>query len=391
MWLRPCGFDSRLRNHEHSIYVRALLVESHQINTTDVLWPPTLNLPARPPKLVYLDLNHWIELSKAHSGHPDGEKSRGILDACLKAVGDGNAVFPLSEYFYVEILKIKNYRQRRDLRDVIEQVCGYKVVTSLVVVVTHEIGAVLDQVLGPNPAPYNKTNYLEWGVNRAFGRVGDVRIVSASGDDVTEQARQTYPHGSEAFDNVLLNAQLELNRKVIEGPTPEEEPEFRLDGWSPEETVRVYKRQASDEIAQVRRFDNDPKWRRGRIRDAIAARQLAFDVGDILAKCLAGRGFGASDQFFGTKRDELLPIVNAMPSFDVSVTLKSSLHRDANHRWTNNDIFDIRALSLTIPYCDVVVTDRSMWSHVTRHKLPHRYDTVVIHQLTGLLDHLGSN
>ena len=366
-------------------------MEFHQINKTALLWPPTLIRPARPPKLVYLDLNHWIALSKAHSGHTDGEKSQGILDACLKAVGDGDAVFPLSEYIYVEILKIKNYRQRRVLREVMEQVCGYKVLTSLVIVVTHEIGAVLDQVLGPNPAPYNKTNYLDWGVTRAFGRLGDVRIVSSSGDDVTEQTRQTYAHGSEAFDNVLLSAQLELNRKVIEGPNPAEEPEFRLDGWSPEETVQVYERQASEEIAQVRRFDDDPKWRRGRIRDVIAARQLAFDVGDILARCLASRGPGAEDQFFGTKPDELRPIVNAMPSFDVSVILKSSLHRDPNHKWTNNDIFDIRALSLTIPYCDVVVVDTAMCSHVTRHKLPERYDTVVISQLAELPDHLESN
>ena len=79
-----------------------------------------------------------------------------------------------------------------------------------------------------------------------------------------------------------------------------------------------------------------------------------------------------------------------MPSFDVSVTLKSSLHRDANHEWTNNDIFDIRALSLTIPYCDVVVTDNAMCSHVMRHNLPQRYATIVISKLTELPDHLGS-
>ena len=364
---------------------------SNQINKTSVLWPSTLNLPARPPKLVYLDLNHWIELSKAHSGHQDGKKHLDILDACLKAVGDGKAVFPLSEYIYSEMSKIKTHRQRRDLREVIEQVSGFKVVTSLVLVSTHEIGAATDQVLGTNPAPFDKTDYLDWGVNKAFGKVGDIRIMSESGDDVTEHFRQTHPLGPEAFDKVVLDAQIELNRKVIEGPNPLEEPDFRQDGWRPEETVQVYERQAADEVAQVRRFNNEPKWRRGRIRDVIAARHLTFDVGDILANCLADRGAGARDQFFGTKRDELLPIVNAMPSFDVSVTLKSSLHRDANYCWENNDIFDIRALALTIPYCDVVVTDRSMWSHVTRHKLQHRYDTVVIYQLTELPDHFESN
>ena len=365
-------------------------MESHHLNMMDMLWPPTLKLPVRPPKLIYLDLNHWIELSKAHSGHQDGEKHRSILDACLKAVGDGSAVFPLSEYIYLEILKNTNSRQRRILREVIEQVCEYKVVTSLVVVTTHEIVAVLDRILGPNPAPVNKTNYLDWGVDRAFGKVGDVRIVSTSGADATEQIRRTHPAGSEAFDEILLDAQIELNRKVIEGPTTQEEPAFRQDGWRPEDAVQVFERQALDELAQVRRFDSYPKWRRGRIRDAIAARQLAFDVGDILVKCLASWGPGATNQFFVTNPDEFRPIVNAMPSFDVSVTLKSSLHRDANHEWTNNDIFDIKALSLTIPYCDVVVTDNAMCSHVMRNNLPQRYATIVISKLTELPDHLGS-
>ena len=363
-------------------------VESHHFRWTDPLWPTTLRLPARPPRLIYLDLNHWIELSKAYSGHHDGKKHRRILEACLKAVRDGKAVFPLSEYIYAEIAKITSYRQRRDLREIIEQVCRYMVVTSLTNVVTNEIEAVLDQVVGPRHVLFNETDYLDWGVSSLFGRALDFRIESPSGDDVTEEFRRTYPRGPEAFDTVLLNAQLELNRRVIEGPTPEQEPGLRALGWNPEAIVQAYERKALDELAQVGLFDDYPNWRLGRIRDVIAARETLVEVRDIFDEGFAARGAGAIDQFFAVKPDELRSIYSAMPSFDVMVTLKVSLHRDPNHRWTNNDIFDIRALALTVPYCDVVVTDRSMWSHVTRHKLPERYDTIVIPQLAELPDHM---
>ena len=94
------------------------------------------------------------------------------------------------------------------------------------------------------------------------------------------------------------------------------------------------------------------------------------------------------EQFFAAKPDDLRSIYSSMPSLDVAVTLKTSLHRNPNHRWTNNDIYDMRALALTIPYCDVVVTDRSMWSHVTRHKLPGRYETVVLSQVAELPNHM---
>ena len=363
-------------------------MEARHFKWTHPLWPTTLRLPARPPRLIYLDLNHWIELSKAHSGHQDGKKHRCILDACLKAVRDGKAVFPLSEYIYTEIAKITSYRQRRDLGEVIEQVCRYWVVTSPTVVATHEIESVLDQTVGPNPMPLNTTNYLDWGVSRAFGGADSFRIQSASGDDVTEEFRRTYPSGPEAFDTVLLNTERELNRKLIEGPSLQEEPGLRALGWSPEAILKGYERKASDELAQVRRFDDNPNWRLGRTRDVITAREVLIEVGDIFAQGFAARGPGAIDHWFAAKPDDLRSFYRAMPSLDVAVTLKTSLHRDPNHKWTNNDIYDIRALALAIPYCDVVVTDRSMWSHVTRHKLPECYDTVVISRLAELLNHM---
>lgn len=67
------------------------------------VWPHTLRLPERPPKLVYLDLNHLIELAKALAGHRDGEAHVDVLTACLRAVEDGRAVFPISDSIYAEI------------------------------------------------------------------------------------------------------------------------------------------------------------------------------------------------------------------------------------------------------------------------------------------------
>ena len=350
-----------------------------------ILWPSTLHQPTRPPKLIYLDLKHWIELAKVLSGHQDGTKLRPVLDACLAAATDGKAVFALSVYIYSEIAKIANHRQRRDLREAIGLVCRHMVVTPLTVVVLHEVEALLDHAIGPRPLPINSTAYLDWGVERAFGVVGGLRIKSAEGDDITEQVRLASPSGPAAFDKFLLDAQLELNRRVIDGPTPTEEPGLRGLGWNPEAIVSVYEQKASDELAQARRFDVNANWRVGRTRDAITAREAIIEIGDIFNEGFEQRGgISAADKFFSVGRNELSARYDSMPSFDVSVTLKTSLHRDANHRWKNNDFYDIGALALTIPYCDVVLTDRSMLSHVTRHKLPEKYGTAVLSQLDDL-------
>ena len=359
--------------------------------STKQSWPRTLRLPSRPPKLIYLDLNHWIALSKAHSGHPEGWQHRDLLATCLRAVADGMAVFPISFFFYTEISKIKNHRQRRDLRMVIEDVCRYKVVTPLSVVATHEVEAILDQLVGSNPQPINSVDYLDWGVERAYGKVGGIRIKDVNGDDVTDFFRQSHCDGPAAFDAIVGEATLNLNRTAIEGPTPHREQQLRELGWHPEAVLKIQERSASEENAQVRRFDEFPELRRGRAHEVIMARQLLVELRDILEESLAARGAGSWEKFFSASPEDLRSLLTAMPSNSVVVTLKSSLHHDASRRWKNNDMYDIGALALTIPYCDIVVTDREMCSHVARHELPERFDTVVIPQLSELSDYLPTS
>jgi len=102
------------------------------------VWPQTLRRPKLPPKLVYFDLNHWISLAKALARHRDGRRHEESLAACMRAVDEGSVVFPISDTIYFEISKIAQYRQRRDLREVIEKVSRYMVVTSRSVISTHE-------------------------------------------------------------------------------------------------------------------------------------------------------------------------------------------------------------------------------------------------------------
>lgn len=135
-------------------------------------WPKTLQLPERPPFLVYLDMNHWIALAKAHAGHPDGLRHLESLDVLCRARDGGEAIFPISGTILAEISKIGRHQQRRTLREIIELLCGYYVVTARDVIATHEVEEMLDGVVGPSPRPINKMTYLDWGIARAFGIVG---------------------------------------------------------------------------------------------------------------------------------------------------------------------------------------------------------------------------
>lgn len=344
-------------------------------------WPSTLRV-LQGPRIVYLDLNHWISLAKALSGHPEGQRNRNTLDNLLHAVERNLAVFPLSLSIYVEILKIREYRRRTDLRKVVERLSGFVVVTNRHVIATHEIEALLDELVGPNPDPVSPVNYLDWGVLHALG-MGGLKVVAREGEDVTSVARQRYSGGPEEFDRILREGMVKLNRDVIDGPSPQDEADFRADGYRPDLILERYTREAAVEETSARQLDEESRWRRGRLRDLVSMSEVALHINEMLNTAANARGVHAFEDIVrGTKNPRRA--FDAMPSFDVAVTLKTAFHRNGQHQWTNNHIHDIHALASTLPYCHVVLTDREMVAHVKRSKLDARLGTSVLHDLDDL-------
>lgn len=180
------------------------------------------------------------------------------------------------------------------------------------------------------------------------------------------------------------SVRLELNRKTLEGPTPEEEPGLRADGWDPRAGYEVVARRAVQEMEQVERFNDDPGWRGERIRDVVAAREVIIEIDRMLYEGLDARGVGLDDVFSEDAVDATRRAFDSMPSFDVSVTLKAAYHRNPAHTWRPNHIHDIDALASTVPYCDIVVTDKEAASHLDRTGLADRFDTTVLSRIEDL-------
>ena len=133
-------------------------------------------------------------------------------------------------------------------------------------IATHEIEAALDDMVGPSSRPINTMNYLDWGVARAFGMVGGFKVFDEHDNDITAQARAEFAGGPEAFDAFFHDAELQLVRNALAGPTPAEEPELHALGWRLGDDGGIGAKRAQQEIEQAERFNSDPHWRRGRIR-----------------------------------------------------------------------------------------------------------------------------
>jgi hypothetical protein len=200
---------------------------------TPYVWPASLLAPPPGIRLVYLDLNHWIYLAQAATGHRDGARYRDALELLWRLADD--VVIALAAVHYMEMAGITDPRQRFDVAAVMEELTGFACVMPNSTVIKLELEAALAQITatGERFAPIS---LIGRGVLQAFGRQGDLRIRSSEGD-VTPTARQTWPGGPEEFDAWKQDAERQLDRMVLRGPTDAEAPALRASGWDP--TVRA--------------------------------------------------------------------------------------------------------------------------------------------------------
>ena len=350
---------------------------------TDLIWPEALLRPAD-AVLTYLDLNHWVALAKAAVGHRDGLRHVPALEA-LRALRAAGAVFPLSATHAMEMAAIGSRRQRSDVTSVMEELSGFDVLVSRAVVQELELEAALDVFGRPRDVPYTPVPILGKGVLRAFGRVGGLRIRrEGTGEDVTEEVRATWPNGPAAFDAFQEKAERDLDRAVLAGPQDDEkERELRADGWDPMRGLKMIDDNAAFEIELSSRLDENPHWRRQRIRDAVSARHLAFELLEKLQAGLAARGLELEDVCGDPESARRL--VDAMPTADVCVSLKAAAHRNPQTIWTHNRVYDIDALSVAVPYCDFVATDREALHALNSEGIPERLRTTAVATLDELV------
>ena len=102
---------------------------------------------------------------------------------------------------------------------------------------------------------------------------------------------------------------------------------------------------------------------------------IAADISTDELQELGGRGLEA--------------LVSSVPSLFVLTELRRLRYANAAQDFRRTDLNDIRALSVAIPYCDIVVTDKAWASLLRRSDLPERWRTHVFTSVRELAAHLG--
>ncbi len=344
-----------------------------------LVWPRLLELPSENVNVVYLDLNHWISLAQASVGHSKGSSFVETLEACHAARSAGTAMFVLSGPHYGEMLKIRNPAQRREIANVMEELTGFATLVSRVAVMECELTSMLDRC-AKAPSLLPMIPLIGRGVQHAFGLQSGLKIIGPSGDE-TDSVRERI--GAKVFDDFVAQANVDMERSILRGPTYSNEVKNKVArGWNPEAVIQVAERRAAQERDLTVQLDGEERWRRGRLRDVVSARELVIEFQNILPRALEERGLVLRDII--SDPQSARAFVRAMPSTEVSIELKTAWHRNGAKVWTANDIYDIDAMSLAVPYCDVVVPDKTFYHVLNSAGLGERMHTALLRNLVDL-------
>jgi hypothetical protein len=303
---------------------------------------------------------------------------RKLFDACRRAVDDGRIRIVLGSELVEEISAIADPRQRGDLTAVVDELTGFEYLVGLPEIMRLEVNAVLNRMTGTQGLMYPEINLVGRSLLTAWGMRGGLRIHNADGSDATEAF--VAEHG----DAWLRNLEHKAEMMLLTGPADDEVSALRADGYRPE----VARESMENNLLIEKDFASnvlDHHWRKGRLRDVMAARELKLELLDMVTEELTARGLTLAEAI-GESHEQARRFILSMPSTCVRVEVKTRYHRDAQRRWTVNDLHDIFAMSSAVPYCDIVFTDASIRSALIAARLDQRMGTVIPRTIDDLVE-----
>ena len=326
------------------------------------------------PRVLYLDMNVWVDMARGcRAADPVWRQIRD----CLTSAVEGEALLVvLSSAHYLELLHRADARSRRELAGLMRDVTGYRTIAPPYVVrrleaddlvTVWEVGASMgvrrQQVLGRGAAH---------AFGRPEGRYRFVESVASADGSVPEGPPSQPPEGWEDF---VGHPEWEWHQlyglqDLIDGG----------EGFdrTPEHRVGLVERDR--EVAVRAWLEANPSERR-RLRDYVDLDEYSTMIENIESACLARRVHVPevlrAGNFGPRSMEEVRSLVRSSPSSNTWATLRYLKHRDMNLPWEQHDWTDMWALSVAIPYCDAVITEKR-WAHLAVvGGLADRYETAI--------------
>lgn len=329
------------------------------------------------PFAVYLDMNHWYALGRASAGEPERPSDPEVLERLRMLRRDGRVVVPLSAIHYSELRENPRDRFTAEAGAVMEELSDFWTLAPMSTVFAEEFDAQLKARFG-RPAVVRTSPKIGRGVGFAHGMPGSFGLDASPA--AAEALRRRL--GEDGIRQLEASANKAFEHFALQGGR-------RVPGFNPYEDRDRAEARLARVLRVVENLCLDPSLYR-RLEDVVVAGEF---IAEMFEDFLGALVYADSDPYriateLTDSKEKMTELLLAMPSRRVAVTVRQRYHRDLQHKWTVNDLRDIDALSVAVPYCDVVVTDHAARTAITHAHLDRRFSTIVTSRRQELLQSL---
>ncbi|MFJ1602570.1 hypothetical protein ACIOHS_04240 [Streptomyces sp. NPDC088253] len=328
---------------------------------------------------VYLDLNHWYALGEALANTPQDPGHKHALNLLVRLVEQGEIILPLSTVTYMELAENPRDHIREKAAKAMVLLSRFTTMAPTGKILDAELAQAFHQRFG-RPAFPASTPGFGYGVGHAFGEPFAFRLKGGTEQDRTRLERQLGQPVAKWEAQINAWAEYQL---LVQPPAGMRD---QIPNYNAYAARDVAERQLASFNVMVNTLRTNPKIA-ARPLDAICARQFYYDFPDNYARAMLGAGFVDRQPF--TDKEELTDFLLALPSRRVTTMMQFHYLKDVDRDWKINDLRDIDALSVAIPYCDLVATDGKAWdTAVNRAHLDREFDTMIFRRLSDVVKHL---
>jgi hypothetical protein len=137
----------------------------------------------------------------------------------------------------------------------------------------------------------------------------------------------------------------------------------------------------------VAKMEKSREQDRGENNDLQERTYLAVLTKELQPKLISmlGNRSRTMNDFFSLGLENVRSFFHNVPTLDIEIGLALSLNRHWDRKLRVNDTSDVAFACISVPYCDVVVTEVFLRTLVTRRRIDKKYNTVVLSDLNDLL------
>ena len=322
-------------------------------------------------RIVYLDVNHWITLSKVRSGLEPDLALRALYGRIDGLSKSGEIVVPFSLFTAIEASRYHKRGEYRKLVDLLVDLSGGHVLKPASYFLEKEIENAMCGLVGEKPGhdirseiigrgPADLINYT---VSDAYEKIASLQhraFRDGRGDGGVAERFEALQNDAGALKECLMNEDLLRGIHEAHGDANE-----LISG------------------AEAERYRNSDM-----NRDEFERRLIVGDFNnnliDVMSRWALKRGIPPWKIKKLLARTGIETFRSSMPAHHTRFTLAWARDRKASRPLKTNDLLDIAHLAVAIPYADVVVTDKMAAHLATSEKLDKMYGCTVLDDLRKL-------